>query len=361
VTNLRVDRRVPGVGRITASVGSGKPTDLASANAIITKLAERGQLDVLRALKAGRVTFGELRDADRRDKLSTTADQLTLRQPFLVAARRAIDAMRCDAVTQDYYRAGLRLLESQGIVTPATRVADLPAVDWRAIAKAWPLSDSSWEKMARAVSTTLTHLTAGKHSPLRAEVMGLIPRRAYIPRMPSLTPDQFHAAVAVLPEPYRPVLWSFLMTGLRKGELWRVRPEDLTPGNRSVHVRGTKTKGSRRVLELGPEAFRVLQAAVPIPFTDRAVLDAWHRACDAVGAPHTTLHDLRHCFGQWSLDAGVPDADVQMFLGHTTPFMTRLYRQRAARRATAMAVENIMVPPKVTPAPKRGRHLKAVS
>jgi hypothetical protein len=34
--------------------------------------------------------------------------------------------------------------------------------------------------------------------------------------------------------------------------------------------------------------------------------------------PRVRLHDLRHCHGQWTLEAAISDVDVQRYMGHAT-------------------------------------------
>jgi integrase len=42
-----------------------------------------------------------------------------------------------------------------------------------------------------------------------------------------------------------------------------------------------------------------------------------------------TLHDLRHCAGQWLTEAGRPEASVQQTLRHKDPTMTRALYEAA--------------------------------
>jgi integrase len=50
------------------------------------------------------------------------------------------------------------------------------------------------------------------------------------------------------------------------------------------------------------------------------------------------IHDLRHCFGQWSVDAGVPESKVQSALRHKTAAMTRKYTTAVEKGGAARAV-----------------------
>lgn len=348
--SYRLDRVIPGVGRIQAKVGSASLRDYESANALVTKLAEQGRLDLLRALRAGGLSVPELRDADRRGALAGVEGGIVARRPLLKEARKAIDAMRCSAVTRDYYWRGIEALQRAGAITDATPIRELARMPWNTIEPAWPAGAADWMRVRRSVSAVLSALF-GKHHPFRLEVMAVLPRRAERSREPTLTPEHFRAAVIHVPEPMQPILWTIVGMGLRGRELWKLRPEMLRPEVCGVVLPTGKNDAAAGMLEVDPLIYAWLERAIPAAhaFRPERVLDAWHAACEAVDAPHTTLHDLRHCFGQWTLDAGVSDTDVQAALRHKTAHMTRLYRKRAQRRQTSAAMATVLGVPQLVP------------
>jgi len=348
--SYRLDRVIPGVGRIQAKVGSATLKDYKSADALVTRLAEQGRLDLLRGLRNGLLTVPELRDAERRGALAGLEGGIVARRPLLREAKRAIDAMRCSAVTRDYYWRGVDALRRAGVITEATAIRELATLPWNAIEPAWPAGAADWMRMRRALSAVLSALF-GKHHPFRHEIVQAIPRRAERSREPTLTPEHFRAAVLHVPEPMQPILWTIVGVGLRGRELWKLRPEMLRPEVCGVVLPAGKNDAAAGMHEVDPLFYPWLERAIPAArvFRPERVLDAWHRACEAVGAPHTTLHDLRHCFGQWTLDAGVSDTDVQAALRHKTAHMTRLYRKRAQRRQTSAAMAKVLGVPQLVP------------
>lgn len=351
--SYRLDRVVPGVGRIRTAIGSARRRDLTSANALVTKLAERGMLDILRQLKEGDITVPELRDADREGTLANVGGGILARRPLLAAARTAIDAMPCRAVTRDYYRRGIEALERHAKltgVTATTPVKALETLKWPQIAAAWPAGPSDWMRVRRSISAVLSALFS-KYDPFRLGVMRLLPRKTEHQRVPTLTPATFREAVAQVPEPIQPILWAIVGMGLRGRELWRLTLADLRPEVHGVVLASGKNDAAGGLVELDPVIYGYLADAIPAArhFRPERVLDAWHAACEAVGAPHTTLHDLRHCFGQWTLDAGLSDADVQVALRHKTAHMTRLYRKRAQQRTSSGVMAGVLGVPQSTP------------
>jgi integrase len=145
--------------------------------------------------------------------------------------------------------------------------------------------------------------------------------------------------------PGRTAVAVLAFTGLRSGELQRLRPEDLDLAGNWLHVRSrpgaeTKTRRSRR-LPL-PARLRPLLAALPArprpwlfstPPRGRAsggdgrlnvkrLNEAFLAALRRLGLPAGraeggfTLHALRHFFETFTVNAGIPQRVVDTWLGH---------------------------------------------
>lgn len=57
----------------------------------------------------------------------------------------------------------------------------------------------------------------------------------------------------------------------------------------------------------------------------------WNRVRDRAGLPGLRIHDLRHTFASWTLQAGVSEIVVQDLLGHATRSMTKRYAKPSER------------------------------
>jgi integrase len=170
-------------------------------------------------------------------------------------------------------------------------------------------------------------------------------------------------------------LWILLLTsGLRLGEALALewRDIDLLNGALSVRqalsevngiceVRETKTRGSRRRVELGGLALNALKArrqanAATFVFTTstgghprRSNLRQREFApiCKAAGLAGLTIHSLRHSATSLALAEGVPVVAVAAMLGHGT---SRLVQERyghalpTAHREAALAVDGALRP-----------------
>src|SRR4051794_22682743 len=93
---FRFDRLFRGVGRIQCSSGTTKLTDFRRRDALLTKLYEQGRLDLLTALKQGRITAAELLDADRRERLHEAAAGLVADRALWSTAEATVTRMTCD-------------------------------------------------------------------------------------------------------------------------------------------------------------------------------------------------------------------------------------------------------------------------
>lgn len=348
----RFDRRFRGIGRVQASSGTRSLREFRRRDALLTKLYEQGRYDLLRALKAGTLTAGELINADRLESLAGLSGDPMLQRPYLAAARRAFDRDR--EITDDtrtQYKGRLAALERAGALTASSRVSDLARLDWRDLEAAWGRSPAHWNQTRRAISRSLTLLLGDEAHPFRRDVVKAIPQRVELPREPDVTPETFRRVVGEMPEAFRCYFWVIAGLGLRMGELMQLRREHLMPETMAVKIgrRRRKNRYSIRTLPVHPGLWRWLTLAVPVAFTSDRLRDVLRRACVKAKVAHIRPHDLRHCFGQWSAEAGVEESQVQKFMGHATADMTRLYRQRALNRSTGDKVAEMMGVPQVLP------------
>jgi integrase len=81
---------------------------------------------------------------------------------------------------------------------------------------------------------------------------------------------------------------------------------------------------------------------VPSPLRYKWLRIYWKRACEAAEISNVTLHDLRHCYAQWSVNAGIPDAKVQVALRHASAEMTRRYSKQKATREVGNPVGDML-------------------
>lgn len=353
------DRVIPDVGRIRQTSGTRDLREFRRRDAILTKLHETAQLELLRAFKERKLTIEALVEHDRHGRGGETLEVLKLQQPLWAAIAEQLPRMGGTHGTRERYELSFRTLRASCPQLGArATVADLQTVDWWALHTAWPNGPADWNRMRAAVGRFLTLVTGHVHSPFRLKVMAPLDRQEEPEgRTPDLSPAQFLALLErIVDDDVRAALIAIVLTGMRIGEYLSLDRTALQPTNARIRIpdqEGNKTRG--RVMTVHPDDWGWIVAAVPfggIPLsTTRRVVEKdpryrriwkhWKAAqaaagmLDATGRVTVTLHDLRHCTGQWASDAGQADRSIQTLLGQKDPRMTARYtKQKDARNAS---------------------------
>jgi integrase len=116
-------------------------------------------------------------------------------------------------------------------------------------------------------------------------------------------------------------------TGFRRGELWKLEPEQV--GNETITLleEQTKTDAARMVTVPADMAtkLRAMIAAQALPKPDH-VYNVFKEAVKARGgSPELTIHSLRHTRATRLIDAGVDALIVAQLLGHKSIQTTKRY------------------------------------
>ncbi len=148
----------------------------------------------------------------------------------------------------------------------------------------------------------------------------------------------------------RPLIVCALDTGLRKGEILKLRPADLDFENRVIIVRAFNTKTMRERIVAMTERLEqeLLDIVEKLPAREGLALfgikndfkKAYASARAAAGLADVRFHDLRHTHATRLVGAHVPLSEVGRALGHTLANTTFRYVnaniESARRVATAL-------------------------
>ncbi len=147
-----------------------------------------------------------------------------------------------------------------------------------------------------------------------------------------------------------PLVTLALNTGMRKGELLRLKWENLDLERGSITIIQSKTLRRKTIAinEPAREALNWLQEnrygelLLMWPWGDPigkvTVYDAFKKACSTAGITDFRFHDLRHTFASHLVMAGVDLVTVKELLGHKTINMTNRYTHLAQEhKAQAVA------------------------
>jgi integrase len=153
-----------------------------------------------------------------------------------------------------------------------------------------------------------------------------------------------------------PLVLLALNTGLRRGELLRLRWRDVDLDRRMLTVRGEDAKtGQTRHVPLNSEAVAVMTVWRPIEVDRGAyvfvsgdeskaltyIRKAWVAVLTAATIDGFRFHDLRHTFASKLVMAGVDLNTVRELLGHKSVAMTLRYAHLAPEHKAA-AVETLV-------------------
>lgn len=183
-----------------------------------------------------------------------------------------------------------------------------------------------------------------------------------------LTADQENNLLGKLPERLHPIVTVALNTGCRRGELVRLKWEDVDFTAGVITINQTKAGESRRVL-MNSIVWKVLDQLKELKNTpwvfcstkgtmmdgDNLKRDFDKAVKDAKLAPFR-FHDLRHTFASRLAMQGANDRTLQELLGHKTPGMVLRYAHLSPTHLW-QAVEGLT---KVSTGTKTGTDQKAV-
>jgi integrase len=183
-----------------------------------------------------------------------------------------------------------------------------------------------------------------KASPFRVEHVPIIRLRREPARSRRLQPGEEQRLLGAARGGLQDVILAALETGMRRGEILSLQWDQVRFTPRAeffLPARKTKTKRDRRVpvssvLRAVLEQRRVDPAGAELPpdayvFGDEigrrrgAIKTAWRLTCRRAQIADLHFHDLRREAGSRWMDAGVPLATIQRWLGHANIAQTSSY------------------------------------
>lgn len=159
-----------------------------------------------------------------------------------------------------------------------------------------------------------------------------------------LTVDQVREIAQHCTEQAQAAIWAALLTGARRGELFKIRPEHI--GADTITLPASHTKMDRmRVIPIIP-ALRPWLEHFPLEITVDGVKSAWRRARVKAGMEHVNFHDLRHSCASIMLGLGVDLYTISKVLGHSGVAVTQRYAhlQVDAQRAALTKLSKLVQP-----------------
>lgn len=154
-----------------------------------------------------------------------------------------------------------------------------------------------------------------------AEKIGKVSERG-LERDVVLDYDEFQKLLAAIPDPaVLPVVALAVHTGMRRGELLKLTPDDWKP----PYLICRKTKnGKTRSVPVVAELHHLVD--LPFLITEHQLRTNFETAREQIGRPDVRFHDLRHTFATWVADdPSVPILLLSKLLGHSSLAVTSKY------------------------------------
>jgi integrase len=345
----KVDRWFNGI-RINRASGATTAAEHRKRNTFLTWLHDTGRLEILHAIAANRLSIAQAYAAHCAGKLTFAVNDVVLDRGFWEAVKAWLpDAAKAPG-TRDHYARMMRALERTGVLGDNLTVRGLALVDWQALYNRWPTGPVMWNRMRGALSRFLTMAMGDKFDTFRRIVMAKLPRADEGEgHVPDLTPARFWEVLAHVPEPMRPIYVIMVGTGIEPG----VMPTaTLAPERQAVVIQGRK-KGREGLtaIPLSPQLWDYARSALPCSFTPGYLYRVWKNAAVKAGARELRLYDLRHAFGQWLVNAGVPESVVQVGMRHRTAAMTARYVKQRDRGVNTSVMSGVLFGESPDPSP----------
>ena len=187
-------------------------------------------------------------------------------------------------------------------------------------------------KQAYADATINKSLSAAKKGLSLAWEQGLTPENfgAHIKvlelhnkREVFLTVEQVQSIAKHCSIEMQAAIWAALLTGARRGELFKLKADYIGQDTLTFVAETTKTKRTR-VVPIVP-ALRPWLEHFPLTITINGVKSAWRRARVKAGLEHVNFHDLRHSCASILLAHGVDLYTIGKILGHAHTNTTQRY------------------------------------
>ena len=138
-----------------------------------------------------------------------------------------------------------------------------------------------------------------------------------------LSIDQVRSITQHCTKQAQAAIWAALLTGARRGEIFKIKAEHIKA--EEIHLPASHTKTMRsRVIPIIP-ALRPWLAYLPLQITVDGVKSSWRRARVKAGMEYANFHDLRHSCASIMLGLGVDLYTIGKILGHTNISTTQRY------------------------------------
>jgi len=138
-----------------------------------------------------------------------------------------------------------------------------------------------------------------------------------------LTVEQVELLASKASESVKTAIWIALYTGMRRGEILKLRKEDIRDGLIVIPAGNTKTLKMRSVPIIEP--LKPWLERIPLKVNFEGLKTGFQRARAAAEMEHVNFHDLRHSTASLLAGKGIDLHTISKILGHSTTKMSERY------------------------------------
>lgn len=372
----RLERMIPGTGRRLIRTGARTVAEHKARIALFDRLLEAGQLDTIALLLDRQVSWSELRQAQRKNRLTsdTLAADIALARGLWPAIAATLPRMGKAASTRDRYDLAFAQLQTLAadFLPAGALVKDLKAAPWADVFGALgALSASSRNQVRAGISAFLTVFLGDKWHPFRRDVMKAMGGKEDTATPPKeITVEEFWQNVEATHEAIQPIVITLAGSGLRVGEFLQCN-EMSAKRLPVIWVPGGKTGAGES--SIAPALLPFARQSIPCNIALRPLVwrgvqyDARYKriykamkaAEDATGIPWSP-HYLRHLYAQLGTNE-LPTSLVQQGLRHASSAMTDHYAKRRTTERVSAVVGSALLAGKKVRGKVRGTNRRKAS
>ena len=174
-----------------------------------------------------------------------------------------------------------------------------------------------------------------------------------------LSVEQVHQIADSCQPETKAAIWAALLTGARRGELFKIKAEHIGTDTITIPASHTKTN-TARVVPIIP-ALRPWLKHFPLTLTVEGLKSNWQRARKRADMEHVNFHDLRHSCASIMLSCGVDLYTISTILGHSNIQTTQRYSHLKvdAQRNALNKLGDLVMPPQKKKAPAAKKAARA--
>jgi integrase len=333
--SLPIDLQFRGVGRLHLRSGTTKRQVRDSMKAMLRTLYQMGRQDVLRDLKANRISVMALYERYRHGSLHELPTGELMRPLGATWTEWLVGHEIAESTRKDYQSAWTRL----GAAEEAT-FTDLPAllaVHRRASLGVRP---RTFNKDRAAIMAFVNAELGDAHwLALACKRIALlkIGKERKLPFHP-LTVEEAKALAAKLERHHARTLWAFCLTGMRPEEMFEEHGNAWSMEDTGIRIHGTKSPAADRIV---PRIGILVK-----PDTGRL---AFYRALRGASGETVAPYDLRRTYARWLDLARIPQFRQDYYMAHGPRDLNALYKRMrevsVALQEDAAALEGLVGEP----------------